>query len=384
MASTYSALKIQLMATGENSGTWGNVTNVNLGTALEEAIVGSADVTFASANVTLTLTDSNATQTARNLRLNLTGTTGGARDLIVPAIEKVYIVNNGCADTITIKNSSGTGISVPAGKTEFVYNNGTNVVEAINHLTSLTIDTALPITSGGTGTNSTTFANLQSNVTGTLPIANGGTGSTSTTYCNLQSNVTGTLPNANTTASSSNGASTIVARDASGNFTAAVITATTISATTSNATTFNGSGSGITALNTTASYQVGSFGVGTAASGTTGEIRATNNITAFYSSDSKFKENVHVIDDATAKVVAIGGKYFDWTDAYVAEHGGEDGYFIRKSDFGVIAQDVQAVFPQAVRARPDGSLAVDYEKLSALAFAAIAELVKRVEVLEDK
>jgi hypothetical protein len=302
----------------------------------------------------------------------------------VPAIEKVYIVNNGCADTITIKNSSGTGISVPAGKTEFVYNNGTNVVEAINHLTSLTIDTALPITSGGTGTNSTTFANLQSNVTGTLPIANGGTGSTSTTYCNLQSNVTGTLPNANTTASSSNGASTIVARDASGNFTAAVITATTISATTSNATTFNGSGSGITALNTTASYQVGSFGVGTAASGTTGEIRATNNITAFYSSDSKFKENVHVIDDATAKVVAIGGKYFDWTDAYVAEHGGEDGYFIRKSDFGVIAQDVQAVFPQAVRARPDGSLAVDYEKLSALAFAAIAELVKRVEVLEDK
>ena len=79
MASTYSNLKIQLMATGENSGTWGNVTNDNLGVALEEAIVGSADVTFASANVTLTLTDSNASQTARNLRLNLTGTTGGAR-----------------------------------------------------------------------------------------------------------------------------------------------------------------------------------------------------------------------------------------------------------------------------------------------------------------
>jgi hypothetical protein len=374
MASTYSALKIQLMATGENSGTWGNVTNVNLGTAIEEAIVGSADVTFSSGNVTLTFTDTNASQTARNLRLNLTGTTGGARDLIVPAIEKVYIVNNGCADTVTVKNASGTGISVPAGKTEFVYNNGTNVVEAINHLTSLTVDTPLPITSGGTGTNSTTYANLQSNVSGTLPIANGGTGSTSTTYCNLQSNVSGVLPNANTTASSSNGASTIVARDASGNFTAAVITATT----------FSGSGSSITALNTTASYQVGSFGVGTAASGTTGEIRATNNITAFFSSDIKFKENVRPIDDAVAKVNAIGGKYFDWTDAYVAEHGGEDGYFVQKADFGVIAQDVQAVFPQAVRTRPDGSLAVDYEKLSALAFAAIVELGKRIEVLENK
>ena len=59
MPSTYSNLKIQLMATGENATTWGDVTNTNLGTAIEEAIVGSADVTFASANVTLTLTDTN-------------------------------------------------------------------------------------------------------------------------------------------------------------------------------------------------------------------------------------------------------------------------------------------------------------------------------------
>jgi hypothetical protein len=151
MASTYSSLKIQLMGTGENSGTWGNVTNLNLGTAIEEAIVGSADVTFSSGNVTLTLTDSNGSQTARNLRLNCVGTTGGARDLIVPAIEKSYLINNGCADAITVKNSSGTGIAVPAGKTMLVYNNGTNVVDAVTHLTSLTLASALPIASGGTG-----------------------------------------------------------------------------------------------------------------------------------------------------------------------------------------------------------------------------------------
>jgi hypothetical protein len=175
MASTYSALKIQLMGTGENSGTWGNVTNVNLGTALEEAIVGSADVTFASGTVTLALTDANSSQTARNLRLNLTGTSGGAQNLVVPAIEKVYIVNNGCADTITVKNTGGTGIAVPAGKTMYVYNDGTNVVDAVTHLTSLTLGTA--------------------------------------------------LPNSSTTASASNGASTIVARDAAGSFTANVITA---------------------------------------------------------------------------------------------------------------------------------------------------------------
>jgi len=277
MASTYSSLKIQLMATGENSGTWGNVTNVNLGTALEEAIVGSADVAFSSGNVTLTLTDSNSSQTARNLRLNLTGTTGGARDLIVPAIEKVYIVNNGCADTITVKNSSGTGIAVPAGKTTYVYNNGTNVVDAITHLTSLTLGTALPIASGGTGTNSTTYANLQSNVTGVLPIANGGTGSNSATFSganitalNATAISTGTIANARTTATDANGASTIVARDASGNFTANTATLTTVT----------GAGSGLTALNasniSSGTLAVGRGGTGINAVGTAGNVLTSN------------------------------------------------------------------------------------------------------------
>jgi hypothetical protein len=130
--------------------------------------------------------------------------------------------------------------------------------------------------------------------------------------------------------------------------------------------------------------QITSLGVGTAASGTTGEIRATNNVTAFYSSDRKFKENVVPVVNALDKVQAIGTKTFDWTDEYIASKGGEDNYFIQKSDFGVIAQDVQAVFPEAVRTRPDGSLAVDYEKLGTLAFQAIIELTERVKALEVK
>jgi hypothetical protein len=197
MASTFSTLKIELIGTGEQSGTWGTTTNTNLGTAIEEAIVGSADVAFSSADVTLTLTDTNAAQIARNLRLNLTGTSGGARNLILGSgcqIEKPYLINNGLADTVTVKNTTGTGIAVPAGKTMWVYNNGTNVVDAVTHLSSLTLGTALPVASGGTGTTSTTFVNLATNVTGTLPIANGGTGSTSTTFVNLTTNVTGTLP----------------------------------------------------------------------------------------------------------------------------------------------------------------------------------------------
>lgn len=108
------------------------------------------------------------------------------------------------------------------------------------------------------------------------------------------------------------------------------------------------------------------------------------NVTAYYSSDIKFKTNVRDIPNALEIAESIGGKLFDWTDEYIEEHGGEDGYFIQKSDFGVIAQDVLKVFPVAVRTRPDGSLAVDYEKLSALAFAAVASLSTRVKSLEAR
>jgi hypothetical protein len=161
MASTYSDLKIELIGTGEQTGTWGTTTNDNLSVALGEAITGSADVAFSSADVTVTLTDTNAAQTARNLRLNLTGTSGGARQLILGSgcqIEKLYLVNNGLADAVTVKNTSGTGIAVPAGKTMFVYNNATNVVDATTYLSSLTLGAALPIASGGTGQTAATAA----------------------------------------------------------------------------------------------------------------------------------------------------------------------------------------------------------------------------------
>jgi hypothetical protein len=179
MASTYSDLKIELIGTGDQSGTWGTTTNSNLGTAIEQAIVGKADVTISSASVTLTLTDSNALQDARALFLNLTGTPGSAATLNVPAIEKNYIVKNGTNEIVTIKVAAQTGVAIPVGKTVLVYNNGTDVVTAVDHIPSLTLGAALPVASGGTGSTSTTFADLTTNVTGTLPVANGGTGITS-------------------------------------------------------------------------------------------------------------------------------------------------------------------------------------------------------------
>ena len=155
MASNWSALKIQLMGTGENSGTWGNVTNTNLGDdVLGAAITGSADVTFASNNQTLTASNNQSSQTFRNLRLNLTGTTGGTtRTLTVPDIEKVYIVNNGCGDAVEVKNTSGANVSVPANKTTHVFSTGAGVVDAITYLSSLTLGSTLPAASGGTGIN---------------------------------------------------------------------------------------------------------------------------------------------------------------------------------------------------------------------------------------
>jgi hypothetical protein len=195
MASTYSPLKIELIGTGEQAGTWGTTTNTNLGTALEEAITGSADVAFSSSDVTLTLTDTNAAQVGRNLRLNLTGTSGGARNLILGSgmqIEKLYLINNGLADAVTVKNTTGTGIAVPAGGKTFVYNDGTNVVDAITlptgTVTSVSgtgtvngITLTGTVTSTGNLTLGGTLSNvsLTTQVTGTLPVANGGTGITS-------------------------------------------------------------------------------------------------------------------------------------------------------------------------------------------------------------
>jgi len=159
MASTWSALKIELLETGANSGTWGTLTNANLGDAvLGEAITGSATVDFASdADVTVTLTDVATTQAARNLRLNITESSSGVgsvRNLILGSgcqIEKFYLVRNNGTGAKTIKNTSGTGISVPANKSTLVFNDGTNVVDGASYFTSLTLGSALPVASGGTG-----------------------------------------------------------------------------------------------------------------------------------------------------------------------------------------------------------------------------------------
>lgn len=162
MSSTFSSLKFELIGSGEQSGTWGTTTNANIGTAIEQAIVGMATLEAAdfTANVcTLTLANTNAAQDARALCLKIDAAALSAASIInVPAIQKPYLVINAAAHAVTVKVSGQTGVAVPAGSRTVVYNDGTDVGNQISWLSSLTLGTALPLASGGTGATSASAA----------------------------------------------------------------------------------------------------------------------------------------------------------------------------------------------------------------------------------
>jgi hypothetical protein len=161
MASTYSALKIELITTGEQVGDWGNTTNTNLGTALEEAIVGRAVASFTTdGNLTISLTNVNTTQVARHYVLSLTSTGAltATRDLIVPTTDKPYIIENSTSggQSIRVKTSAGAGITVPNGKTAMVYADSTNVVSALSYVPSITTDSLTGPLNGTVGATTAT------------------------------------------------------------------------------------------------------------------------------------------------------------------------------------------------------------------------------------
>ena len=128
----------------------------------------------------------------------------------------------------------------------------------------------------------------------------------------------------------------------------------------------------------------GSLGVGTASSGTDGEIRAANNITAYYSSDIRLKTNIKPIENSLFKLQQINGMTFDWTDEEIERRGGEDGYFVRKHDVGVIAQEVEIVLPEIVAERLDGYKAVKYEMIVPLLIEAIKEMSTKIDMLQNR
>jgi hypothetical protein len=145
MASTYSTdLKLELMATGENAGTWGTKTNTNLN-LVQQAIAGYEAIDVASADVTLVMSNASISN-ARNMILNFTGTLAANRTVTIPdSIEKFYILKDSTThsgNTLTFKTVSGTGFTLDEGKIHAAYSDGTNVNEVALNTLGGTIGTA--------------------------------------------------------------------------------------------------------------------------------------------------------------------------------------------------------------------------------------------------
>ena len=169
MASTFStSLKLELMATGENAGTWGTKTNTNL-SLVEQAIGGYQEIDVASSDVALTMSNASISN-ARNMVIKLTGTLAGTRVITLPDdIEKVFIVVDGTThsgNTLTFKTVSGTGVALTEGKTDIVFSNGTNVVGVTGaNLSGVTLDQVLENGDTSDGTINVSTINVSGTMT---------------------------------------------------------------------------------------------------------------------------------------------------------------------------------------------------------------------------
>lgn len=249
MASTFSqTLRLELIGDGDQSGIWGQTTNTNLGTLLEQAITGVVSITMLDSNYTLT-NFNGVSDEARNAVLVVGGTNGAVRDIIAPLVEKLYVVKNNTVGgyAINIRGNTGTSVSVSNGATVWVYCDGTNFnAIGTESVGNFEVNGNLTVT-GNTNAVAATYtgnvAALNFSTTGNVSATNFIGSGLSLTAINASNISAGTISNARTTASSANGASTIVARDTNGSFSANVGTFVSVSG------AYSGNGSGLTDIN---------------------------------------------------------------------------------------------------------------------------------------
>lgn len=164
MPSTYNNnLRLEIIANGEQSGTWGTTTNNNLGVLLVDAITGVATVNVTTADQAFTILNGVADQ-SRCAVIELTTSLSSAFNVYAPPVNKTYIIRNTSAQNAVLACDAGTvpptpagaGYDIPAGKTVFVYasdeSGSWEFHDAVNHINqALSLDSPLGVTSGGTG-----------------------------------------------------------------------------------------------------------------------------------------------------------------------------------------------------------------------------------------
>jgi hypothetical protein len=363
-----------------NQNTTGTASNVTGTVAVANGGTGATTATDARTNLgvnnaTLTLSTSGIATGSQTWTSNQG--TNATFTVSVPATN--LSVTAGTTAGPTINSSTGTNVTIPSasGSASGVVTTGAQTFAGVKTFTST-------ISGSITGNAATATS-----VSGTVGVANGGTGQT--TYTNGQlliGNTTGgTLVKSTLTAGSNvtitNGAGSITI--SSTNTTYSAGTGITLSGTTFSIGQ---------AVGTTNNVQFGSIGVGTTASGTSGEIRATNNITAYFS-DKRLKTNIVPISDALDKVLRISGVSFT-NNSEAFKHG----YTNTDVQIGVIAQEVAEVLPEIVvpapfdiGQNPDGTeysisgknyKTVQYDKLVPLLIEAIKELKQELDLLKGK
>ena len=392
MATYDNDLRLKEIATGDESGGWGTSTNTNLSLIADAFGYGSEAITTNADTHATTIADFSA-DAGRALYLKYTGTLDSACTITLGpnTVSKVWIIENATSGSqnIIIKQGSGATVTIAADAVKVVYSDGGGSGAAV-------YDALSDLNLGGTPT--ATNLTVTSAVTADSVTAPTLTGSTSVKTPLIEftdgDNAIAIADGGGVEIATSldmNGKELIL--DADGN--------TSITADTDDQIDFkvgntdqvkltDGALSPVTDsdidLGTTSlAYKnayIDSLGLGTNASGTVGEIRASNNITAYYSSDIGLKENLNPIENSIEKIRAISGYNFDWKDEVIKERGGEDDYFVRKSDVGVVAQEIEAILPEACATRPDGTKAVRYEQLVPLLIEGIKELKAEIEELK--
>ena len=331
------------------SGIWSSSTQMPAGVVSGSSqVIGILD-SLNSFTSSLNATYATDAEVAAGYEAKGRGIFSGSSQIPNTSITNAQLANS----SITI---AGTSVSLGNSITAATILGGTNVLSSSAQITA-----ALPsgVVSGSSQIDLTATTNYASGILTRLNVVGVVSGSSQINLGSATGNIT-------------------LATQTTGDYVASLVQGTGVTIT-------NNSGENATptiaigqAVGTSSNVQFGSIGVGTAASGVSGEIRATGDIVAFYSSDERLKENIQPIQNAVDKINQMGGYNYDWKEGFETIHS-HKGH-----DLGVIAQEVQSVLPEVVTERETGYLAVDYVKLVPVLIEAIKELSAKIDRLENK